>query len=137
MYDEPIDVAILSKKIGDVEQVYTQHAGVRPFGVSLIFGGVDKVGSKVFQTDPSGACWSYKAVSIGAGSDTVRDILEVDYKEDSSLEETIQLAMQCFSKVIEGRLEAKNIKIAIIPVTTKKFTVLTHEEVAKYIKKIK
>ena len=137
MYDEPIDVAILSKKIGDVEQVYTQHAGVRPFGVSLIFGGVDKVGCKVFQTDPSGACWSYKAVSIGAGSDTVRDILEVDYKEDSSLEETIQLAMQCFSKVIEGRLEAKNMKIAIIPVTTKKFTVLSHEEVAKYIKKVK
>ena len=136
MYDEPIDVAILSKRIGNVEQVYTQHAGVRPFGVSLIFGGVDKVGSKVFQTDPSGACWSYKAVSIGAGSDTVREILEVEYKEDSSLEDAILLAVQCFSKVIEGELDSHKIKIATIPIKTKKFTVLTHEEVAKYIGKI-
>lgn len=136
MYDEPIDVEILSKKIGDVEQVYTQHAGVRPFGVSLIFGGVDKVGSKLFQTDPSGACWSYKAVSIGAGSDTVREILEINYKEDSSLEETILLAVQCFSKAIEGKLDPQKMKIATIPTETKKFTVLTHEEVAKYIGKI-
>jgi proteasome alpha subunit len=136
MYDEPIDVEILSKKIGDVEQVYTQHAGVRPFGVSLIFGGVDKVGSKLFQTDPSGACWSYKAVSIGSGSDTVREMLEVEYKEESTLEETILLAMQCFSKVIEGKLDAEKMKIATIPTKTKKFTVLTHEEVAKYIGKI-
>ncbi len=137
MYDEPIDVAILSKRIGDVEQVYTQHAGVRPFGVSLIFGGVDKVGSKVFQTDPSGACWSYKAVSIGAGSDTVREILEVDYREDSSLEDTILLAIQCFSKVIEGELDPQKMKIATIPIDTKRFTVLSHEEVSKFIEKIK
>jgi proteasome alpha subunit len=137
MYDEPIDVEILSKKIGDVEQVYTQHAGVRPFGVSLIFGGVDKVGSKLFQTDPSGACWSYKAVSIGAGSDTVRETLEINYKEESSLKETILLAVQCFSKVIEGKLDPQKMKISTIPTETKKFTVLTDEEVAKYIGKIK
>lgn len=137
MYDEPIDVEILAKKIGDVEQVYTQHAGVRPFGVSLIFGGVDKVGSKLFQTDPSGACWSYKAVSIGAGSDTVRETLEVNYKEESSLEETVLLAIQCFSKVIEGKLDPQKMKIATIPTETKKFTVLTDEEVAKYIRKVK
>jgi proteasome alpha subunit len=137
MYDEPIDVEILAKKIGDVEQVYTQHAGVRPFGVSLIFGGVDKVGSKLFQTDPSGACWSYKAVSIGAGSDTVRETLEVNYKEESSLEETVLLAIQCFSKVIEGKLDPQKMKIATIPTETKKFTVLPDEEVAKYIRKVK
>ena len=67
MYDEPIDVEIVTKRIGDVMQIYTQHAGVRPFGVSLIFGGVDKTGSKLYATDPIGSYRSYKALAIGIG----------------------------------------------------------------------
>jgi proteasome alpha subunit len=135
-YDEPIDIEVLSKRIGDVEQVYTQHAGVRPFGVSMIFGGVDKSGSKVLQTDPSGACWSYKAVSIGSGSDTVRETLEVKYKENMTLEQTILLAIECFSSVIEGKLEPKKMRIATIPIQTKKFMVLSNDEIANLISKI-
>ena len=135
-YDEAIDIEVLSKRIGDVEQLYTQHAGVRPFGVSMIFGGVDKLGSKVLQTDPSGACWGFKAVSIGAGGDTVREILEVKYKEDMPLEEAILLAVECLSKVIEGKLEPRKMRVVTIPIRTKKFTVLSYDEIAGYIGKI-
>jgi proteasome alpha subunit len=35
MYDEPIDIEIIAKRVGDIKQLYTQHAGVRPFGVSI------------------------------------------------------------------------------------------------------
>lgn len=136
MYDEAIDIEALSKRIGDIEQVYTQHGGVRPFGVSMIFGGIDKWGSKIFQTDPSGACWSYKAVSIGSGSETVSEILEMKYKEDMSLPETILLAVECLSKVVEGKLEPQKMRAVTIPVKTKKFTVLSHDEVANYLGKI-
>lgn len=116
MYDEPIDVEVLSKKIGDIQQMYTQHGGVRPFGVSMIIGGVDKVGSKIVQTDPSGACWAYKAVAIGAGSDTVREILEANYKEDIKLDKAISLAIECLSKIAEGgKLNPQEIRIVIIP----------------------
>ncbi|MFH0748657.1 MAG: archaeal proteasome endopeptidase complex subunit alpha [Candidatus Bathyarchaeota archaeon] len=137
MYDEPMDVEALSKKIGDIKQLYTQHAGVRPFGVSMIIGGVDRTGSKIFQTDPSGSCWGYKAVSIGAGSDTVREILESKYKDTLSLEETIALAIECLSKVVEGgKLNPQETKIVIIPNKTMLFTPLTVEEVGKYISKL-
>jgi len=102
----------------------------------MIFGGVDNVGSKVFQTDPSGACWSYKAVSIGIESDSVREILEVNYKEDMSFENAVLLAVECFSKVIEGKLEPKKIKLVTIPLRTKKFTVLSDDEIVDYVGKI-
>ena len=36
-YDEPIDAEVVTKRICDIQQMYTQHAGVRPFGVSIIF----------------------------------------------------------------------------------------------------
>jgi len=32
-YDEPIDVEVVTKRISDIKQMYTQHAGVRPFSV--------------------------------------------------------------------------------------------------------
>jgi proteasome alpha subunit len=132
MYDEPIDIDVLSKRIGDVKQIYTQHAGVRPFGVSMIIGGVDKTGCKILQTDPSGACWGYKAVAIGAGSDKVREILETKYREDQKLDEAISLSIECLSKVVEGKLDPKEIRIVIIPAKTKKFTQLSSDEITKY-----
>jgi len=138
MYDEPMDVEALSKKIGDVKQLYTQHAGVRPFGVSMIIGGVDTTGNKVFQTDPSGSCWGYKAVAIGTGSEAVRELLEAKYNDDLNMDKTIALAIECFSKVADGaELNAKEIKIVIIPKESRKFTPLSSDEIAKYISQLK
>ncbi len=134
-YDEPVDIEVLSKRVGDIMQMYTQHAGVRPFGISMIFGGVDKLGPKVLQADPSGACWGYKAVAIGAGSDNVRDLLEAKYNDSFSLSESIMLAVESLSKVVEGRPDPQKIKIVVIPVETKRFTKLSPGEVAAYISK--
>src|SRR6266550_41547 len=85
MYDEPIDIEILTRRIGEIKQLYTQHAGVRPFGISMLFGGVDKKGSRLFWTDPSGAFFAYRAWAIGAGGDAAIEILvkpqpALDYK---------------------------------------------------------
>ncbi len=111
-YDELADIEVLSKRVGDIKQLYTQHAGVRPFGVSIIFGGVDNRGSQVLQTDPSGAVWAYKAVSVGSGSDAVKGILESKYRDDLTLDESTLLAVECLSKVVEGPLEPEKLKIA-------------------------
>jgi proteasome alpha subunit len=135
-YDELADIEVLSKRVGDIKQVYTQHAGVRPFGVSIIFGGVDMRGCHVIQTDPSGAVWAYKAVSVGSGSDTVKEFLETKYRDDLTLEESILLAVECLSKVVEGTFEPEKLKLAIVPADTKKLVHLTDKEVMKYIRKL-
>jgi len=36
VYDEPIGVEVLAKKICDFKQTYTQFGGVRPFGTALL-----------------------------------------------------------------------------------------------------
>ena len=128
-YDEPIDVEIMTKRVGDVKQLYTQHAGVRPFGVSIIFGGVDKTGCRVFTTDPSGSYRGYKAVSVGIGREIVEGILKEDYRADLSLDDAIKLAAKCLTKSLEARGEPKRIKISIIPADTKKFQALDDEKV--------
>ena len=39
LYDEPIDVELLTRRISDLKQVHTQYGGGGPFGAPLIFGG--------------------------------------------------------------------------------------------------
>ncbi|MFQ6094840.1 MAG: archaeal proteasome endopeptidase complex subunit alpha [Candidatus Bathyarchaeia archaeon] len=136
MYDEPIDIEIVAKRIGDVKQLYTQHAGVRPFGVSIIFGGADKTGCRIFTTDPSGSYRAYKAVAIGIGRESVEKILKEEYRENLTLEEAIKLAVKCLVSSLRARGEEPKIKIAVVPADTKRFTQLSSEAVEAYIKSV-
>jgi proteasome alpha subunit len=136
MYDEPIDVEVLSKRIGDIKQLYTQHAGVRPFGVSIIFGGIDKTGTRLFSTDPSGTYRAYKAVTVGIGRETVEGILKAEYREDMNLEEATNLAIKSLKKALQARDEQIRVKISRIPATTKTFKMMPDEEVEKRLKTI-
>jgi proteasome alpha subunit len=135
-YDEPIDVEVVTKRICDIQQMYTQHAGVRPFGVSIIFGGVDKTGTRVFGTHPSGTYRGYKATALGAGRETVLSILKEDYKEDLTLEQGIKLAVKCLIRALEARQLPPRIKIAVIPLSTKKMEMLADDKVEAYIKEL-
>jgi len=136
LYDEPIDVEILTRRIGEIKQLYTQHAGVRPFGISILFGGIDRKGSRIFWTDPSGAYLAYKAWAIGAGGDAANEILEAEYKDSITQDESVTLALKCMSKVLEDKIDAQKIRIALIPSATKKFVKLTPADVDKYIKRL-
>ena len=40
-YDSPMDTLLLVKEIANMKQAYTQFGGARPFGVSVLFAGVD------------------------------------------------------------------------------------------------
>jgi proteasome alpha subunit len=136
LYDEPIDVEILTRRIGEIKQLYTQHAGVRPFGISMLFGGVDRKGNRLFWTDPSGAFLAYKAWAIGAGGDAANEILEADYKDTMTLDDALLLALKCMSKVLEDKLDAQKIRIATVSAATKKFSKISQEDVDKYIKRL-
>lgn len=136
MYDEPIDVEVISKRIGDIKQLYTQHAGVRPFGVSIIFGGIDKTGNRVFQTDPSGTYRGYKAIAVGVGKETVEKILKAEYKKEMNLEDATKLAVKSLVKTLEAREEHPRIKIAVVPAATKKLKMLTAAEIEAHRRNI-
>jgi proteasome alpha subunit len=135
-YDEPIDTEVVTKRICDIKQLYTQHAGVRPFGVSMIFAGVDKTGPRVFGTHPSGTYRGYKARAEGAGRETVFNILKEEYKEDMELENATKLAVKCLTKALEARQLPPRIKVAVTPLETKKMTVLADEKVDGIMKQL-
>lgn len=132
IYDEPVDVEGVAKNIADMAQQFTQYAGVRPFGVALILAGVDKNGSNLFLTDPSGTYIGYDAVAIGAGSDQVTDFLEKSFKSELSLEEAAALAIECIFIVSEDKSSTKSLKMAIIDTKTHAMRKIEEEDLEKY-----
>jgi len=126
----------VTKRICDIQQMYTQHAGVRPFGVSIIFGGVDKTGPRVFGTHPSGTYRGYKATALGAGRETVLAILKEEYREELGLEDSAKLAVKCLVKALDARQLPPRIKVATVPAATKKLEMLPDKTVEGYIKEL-
>ncbi len=51
----------------------------RPFGVSMLFAGVDETGSKIFETDPSGTMVGYLAKGVGQAKEAIQILLEKYY----------------------------------------------------------
>jgi len=135
-YDEPIDVEVITKRICDIQQLYTQHAGVRPFGVSIIFSGVDKTGNRLFGTHPSGTYRGFKATAQGAGKETVLSILKEEYREEMGLEEAAKLTVKCLAKALEARQLPPRIKIAVIPSKTQKMEMLSDDKIEGYMKEL-
>ncbi len=136
LYDEPIDVELLTRRISDLKQVHTQYGGVRPFGAALIVGGVDKHGPRLFQTDPGGIYFGFYAVAMGAESSRITEFLEREYKYDVSINDCVRLAVRALSLVLEAP-EPDRLEIGVIDVKTKMFRKLTTDEVSKYLQDVK
>ena len=124
-FDEPIDVEVATEKVCQTQHTYTQHGGGRPFGVCLIFGGVDKTGARVFVTHPSGTYRGYKATAAGEGRDSALAIIKEEYNENLVLEDCVKLAVKCLVSSLQARQLPIRIKIAVIPTTTKKVDLLS------------
>ncbi|MFV2040491.1 MAG: archaeal proteasome endopeptidase complex subunit alpha [Candidatus Hydrothermarchaeales archaeon] len=131
-YSEPIDVRILVKKICDFKQLYTQHGGVRPFGVALLLAGITDR-PRLFETDPSGALIEYKATAIGTGRNAVMELFEEKYREDIALNDGIDLALEALQKATEESISETTIEIAIVDSETKIYKKLTSDEVKEKI----
>lgn len=132
LYDEPVDIEILARRIGDLAQVYTQHAGVRPFGVSTILAGIDNTGSRILTTDPSGAYRGYKATAVGRKSEDANRLLEEKYVEGMSLDDSIKLAIESVKIASGEQIASQNIKVAIVSSETKSFRRLSRSEIEKH-----
>lgn len=135
-YHEPISVTGLAKYIGDLEQMYTQSGGVRPFGISLIIGGVSDDECRIYETDPSGALVEYKATAIGFGRDKALDLFEDKYEDNLSLDDAIDLAIEGIFVATDGKIADDSVEISIIDKETAKYRKLEEDKIQSYVQKV-
>ncbi len=134
IYDEPVDVETIAKHLADQCQQYTQYAGVRPFGVALILGGVVNKIPQMYLTDPSGTYISYDAIAIGSGSEEVTDFLEKTYKKDLSLDDASALASAGIYLASDDKESSSHIRMAHIKTESGLYEIISNEQIANFAK---
>jgi len=130
-YDSPIDVLTIVRDLANLEQMCTQSGGLRPFGVSLLIAGADETGVKLFETDPTGIYFQYKATAIGEGEIEVKNILAKEYKDSLTLEEGMKIALSALKKTITDGFDAERIDCVFVTADKKEYQKITREKIAK------
>ncbi|KAM0425208.1 hypothetical protein ACHAPT_009525 [Fusarium lateritium] len=143
IYNEYPPTRILVQDVARVMQEATQSAGVRPYGVSLLVagwdegiepeeeeaaaegesgekkvnkktGGILKGGPMLYQVDPSGSYYPWKATAIGKSATKAKTFLEKRYSEELELEDAIHIALLTLKDNIEGEMNGDTIEIGIV-----------------------
>jgi len=141
-YNERMPVESNVHSIADLALDFADNKGKkrvmsRPFGVALLVAGYDPTdGPVLFNTDPSGTFTKYMAASIGSAQEGSTNLLQEQYNKDMTLKEAETLALTTLRSVMEEKLNAINIEVASIPVSTKKFTIYGKEELEEIIKQL-
>lgn len=133
-YDDPIDNLAVVKDMCNLKQLCTQSGGLRPFGVSLLVAGIDSKGISLFETDPTGLYYQYKATVIGEGEQEIEEILHKEYNESMTMDEGLQLAIKMLKKVLGENFKPERIDAAAIPLKTKQMEKVGKEKIEKFCK---
>lgn len=141
IYNEYPPTRILVQDVARIVQEATQSGGVRPYGVSLLIAGWDegaepktgeaqrgdseeepkkvtgrtsgalKGGPSLYQVDPSGSYYPWKATAIGKHATSAKTFLEKRYTEELELEDAIHIALLTLKESIEGEMNGDTIEL--------------------------
>lgn len=92
----------------------------------------DDAGPQLYQVDPSGAYFGWRASAIGKNFTNAKTFLEKRYNEEMELEDAIHTSLLTMREGFEGEMTSTNIELGVIG-ADKKFRVLTAAEVADYL----
>jgi len=137
LYDEPIDIDYLAKNLGDHIQSYTQTAAVRPFGVSLIIGGVDLLGPAVYQLDPAGVYNKYFITAAGVNRAEAIGEAKKYYDRKLDVEKLKEIAIRSMIASNKAEANPETIRMAYCDVITRKVVMADEDEISKIFERIK
>ena len=132
MYRETIPVTQLVRELASVMQEYTQQGGVQSRSASrCLLAGVDHNGPQLYQIDPSGSYFAWKASAIGKHMVNAKTFLEKRYTNELELEEPRSTALLTLKEGFEGAMDHTNIEVGIVGADGA-FKVLTPAEIKDY-----
>ena len=132
-YEEPIGVEALTKDVTDHIQQFTQIGGARPFGVALLIGGLENGTPRLFETDPSGTPYEWKAIAIGSDRGEIQGYLEDEYDPEIELTDAVGLALRALGSVSEDGMTPEGVGAATVDAESEQYLELTDDEIREYL----
>ena len=74
-------------------------------------GGILRGGPMLYQVDPSGSYFPWKATAIGKSATSAKTFLEKRYTEGLELEDAVHIALLTLKETIEGEMNGETIEI--------------------------
>ncbi|MCE7745586.1 MAG: archaeal proteasome endopeptidase complex subunit alpha [Candidatus Heimdallarchaeota archaeon] len=133
-YGEKIDPEVLSEKIGDYLQSFTQYGGVRPFGIAVLFGSVYERETSLYFIDPGGAIFSCLATAIGSNEAAAKETLKKGYKRNLTKKAAIKLAIDALKAAIEEDEIGLIAEMAVIETKDGLVQVLSQKDIDEILK---
>lgn len=136
-YDTPIDVATVVSDIAALKQICTQSGGLRPFGVSTLIAGIDSKGPRLYETDPTGIFFEYKATVIGEGEPEIEEALAAEYSENMTIEDGLRLCVGLLAKILDKKFNVDRVDAAYILTKEQQFTKVDRSKLEKAVREAK
>lgn len=95
VYGSAMQTERLITQIADKHQRATQSYVRRPYGIGLLVAGYDRTGSHLFQTDPSGNYYEWKAMAIGSRSQSAKTYLERNFEKFTDRTYRLRVVSPC------------------------------------------
>ncbi len=138
-YGYEIPINVLAEKVGEVAQMYTQHAYMRPLCVvTLLFTMDDERGPQLYKIDPAGYYVGYKATATGEKEQSAVNNLEREFKKamDLSVDDTIKCAIKTLQTTLSTEFRNTDIEIALVTSEDSDVKILTPEEIERELAKV-
>ena len=131
-------VHVLSRRIADICQVYTQEAAGRALACTmLLIGAEEEKDAQVFKVDPSGHYLPYKAAAAGKSEPEAMNFLEKRVNELGSLsaDETVETAIAAMQYILSTDFKGDEIEVGVVSVGGS-FKVLSYDQIEERLNAI-
>ena len=127
-------VADLALNFGEGDITSKKKPIARPYGVSLLFAGVDVTGPTMYLSDPSGTMVGYTAKGLGSAEEGIESLLEKHFKPEMGIAEAQQLALRIMKQVMEEKIRSDNIDLFVLTKDSNGFVRIDAKHIEEAIK---
>lgn len=130
----------LSYKVANLGQLYTQHAYMRPYGVTVFFFGMDEEkGAQLFKVDPAGKYYGCRAAAAGPKEEEATTVLERQVKKNNGATneyDTVANTINALQTVVGSDMKAADLDVAVVSLANRRVKKLSEAEIDDFLTSI-
>jgi len=137
LYNEKMTVESVTQAVSNLAIQFGDsdndgNAMSRPFGVAILFAGIDDRGPQLYHMDPSGTYVQCDAKAIGSGCEGAQQALQEAYHKAINLKDALKSVLTILKQVMEEKLNSTNVEVATVT-ADKGYHMFTKEELETVI----